>query len=229
MNYQDAAALLTGRNHTSRKLANNTYLVRKDGDSFAVRLHATDIITLCPSGAVVLNSGGWKTPTTKARINDYAPAPVQIHQNKGLWYYRDGSLFQDGDTITGDGKIWREGGAENAPDKQELDRLKKDILKFSKLAAASLPLPEPGFGDCLFCQCEREPGSNDAGCSHLASHLAEGYVVPSLVFRALKDAKAGDLILSATFGHYPAWEDVAGPYVKRAVSSYLKKRFGLAR
>lgn len=35
----------------------------------ALRLHSTDVITFKASGCLVLNSGGWKTVTTKARIN----------------------------------------------------------------------------------------------------------------------------------------------------------------
>lgn len=71
MNYQQAIAYLQGgRDKESRPFGNNTRLERR-ADGIAVRLHATDVVTLLPDGGVRLNSGGWRTVTTKARMNDH--------------------------------------------------------------------------------------------------------------------------------------------------------------
>lgn len=55
-----------------RKIANNTYLERLVDNSIAVRLHATDVVVIFPDDVVVLNSGGWRTKTTKDRLNRFA-------------------------------------------------------------------------------------------------------------------------------------------------------------
>ncbi len=82
-NYEQADALLKGRCHNSRRLENNTYLIRNVG-SIAVRLHTTDIVTYKPDGTIVLNSDGRRTSTTKDMINTYSPA--RVYQKDGVWY-----------------------------------------------------------------------------------------------------------------------------------------------
>ena len=65
-------------------LENNTRLV-ECGNDYAVRLHRTDIVTLREDGDIVLRTGGWKTRTTKQRLNKYAPTG-HIFQEDGRWY-----------------------------------------------------------------------------------------------------------------------------------------------
>lgn len=74
--YAQADKLLTGRNHESRKVGNNTYLQRR-GDDIAVMLHATDIVTFHPDGTFTLNTGGWHTPTTLDRLREWAPVSIE--------------------------------------------------------------------------------------------------------------------------------------------------------
>lgn len=83
--YADLDAKLTGRCSQSRKVANNTYLERR-GDDIALRLHATDVVTFHADGTATLNSGGWLTVTTKARINDYLPGGISLGSVKGRWF-----------------------------------------------------------------------------------------------------------------------------------------------
>lgn len=64
-------------------LENNTRLVKR-GEDYAVKLHSTDVVTIHPDGTYTLRTGGWKTRTTKDRINKYAP--VRIHQEDYVWY-----------------------------------------------------------------------------------------------------------------------------------------------
>ena len=70
-----------GRN-LRRKLERNTWLERHD-DHIAVRLHSTEIIKFYPNGNITLHAGGWETPTTKCRINTYAP--VYLYSINGVW------------------------------------------------------------------------------------------------------------------------------------------------
>jgi hypothetical protein len=83
MTYTAADTKLQGRNHRSRKIANNTYLERRQDGVIAVRLHNTDVVTLYSDGRVVLNSGGWRTSTTAQRINSYSPVGVFQHKSNG--------------------------------------------------------------------------------------------------------------------------------------------------
>lgn len=227
MDYIKADSLLTGRNRDSRKLANNTYLVRKGEGQIAIRLHATDILTLREDGGIEVRTGGWQTPTTKARLNDYLPSEARIYQDKGTWFWRNGVPFSEGDIVRVSGETV-EIQTQAKPDTlAERKKHLKRINAFAKQCAAAVPLPVPDSGDCLYCQLERN--GDNASVDHLDSHLDESYLVPSLVFRALKDAKAGDLVISGAFGKAGDWgNQVAPDYVKRAVSRYLKRRFGYA-
>lgn len=96
MNYWKADSKLQGRCHEQRKVANNTILARR-GEDIALRLHSTDILLFRRDGSVVYNSGGWRTSTTKSRMNDFGTG--RIHQHKFTWYvngeeYFDGFTYQ---------------------------------------------------------------------------------------------------------------------------------------
>lgn len=65
-----------------KKIANNTYKIDTP-DGYIIRLHNTDIVTV-HGNSITLNSGGWKTKTTKERINDHI-APRYISQKNYEW------------------------------------------------------------------------------------------------------------------------------------------------
>jgi hypothetical protein len=92
LTYEDAAQMMKAARNGRRKLGNNTYLEERrfpgvhDAScipSYAVRLHDTDVVTLHPDGSQTLNSGGWRTVTTKDRINAYSIAGVW--SERGEW------------------------------------------------------------------------------------------------------------------------------------------------
>lgn len=198
-----AAALLTdarGRIRDTKKLANNTY-ARRDGDAVAVRLHATDVVTLHDDGRVVLDSGGWRTVTTRDRINRYAPG-VRTYQQRGVmrvtvagvgdFHYVDGFTY---DAATG--KVLTDAAVLDAEDhavrlQESARRAVRRWLRSmtpedartlgDKLAASDF------LGDCLFCQGTTDGRTlGDAtGSAHLTLHLAERYYVPSLFVRAIR-------------------------------------------
>lgn len=74
--FADCEELCGKRN--SRKLQNNTQLVRIASDAYAVQLHATNVVTIHNDGTYSVNSGGWETVTTSDRINTYSPARVMM-------------------------------------------------------------------------------------------------------------------------------------------------------
>jgi hypothetical protein len=67
---------------TSRKkIASNTYDITYTDERRVIRLHATDIITF-KGEKMILNSGGYHTHTTKARLALFCG----IYQKAGKWY-----------------------------------------------------------------------------------------------------------------------------------------------
>lgn len=70
----------------SLKIAWYTWLERRPDGSIAVRYHATDVVTYLPNGSFRLESGGWRTSTTKVRMQEYAP--VSLYSERGIWYLR---------------------------------------------------------------------------------------------------------------------------------------------
>lgn len=86
----------------SKIVANNTIeYIRSNGER-VIQLHHTDIVTFSTDGrSVTLDSGGWRTHTTRDRMSAYSN--VRISQVKGSWYV-DGVPYYDGITIV-DGKV----------------------------------------------------------------------------------------------------------------------------
>lgn len=83
MDYTQASKLLGNRD--SCKVGNNTWIHRMGGNGdIAVRLHSTYVVTMHADGTYTLRTGGWKTTTTKDRINAYSPA--RVYQRAGIWY-----------------------------------------------------------------------------------------------------------------------------------------------
>ena len=94
MTHAEATKMVLGkRNRGQRKVGNNTYAYIQADGSVAIELHGTKVVVLYPNGLVKLNSGGWRTHTTKKRINQYSP--VRIYQEKYQWFLQDGTEFED--------------------------------------------------------------------------------------------------------------------------------------
>lgn len=101
MTYQEVAAKLGSR--MSRKVGNNTYLMRIDDDTIALKLHYTNVVTYKADGCFRLNSGGWRTVTTKERMNRWTPSGFSIYQKKWNWYI----TTPEGTFPYEDGDIWK--------------------------------------------------------------------------------------------------------------------------
>jgi len=94
MNYAEAVSMVHGKtNRKERKIGNNTYAEIGYDDSVSIRLHGTAVVRFYPNGLVKLNSGGWRTSTTKDRINKYSP--VKVYQKKYEWYLQDRTECED--------------------------------------------------------------------------------------------------------------------------------------
>lgn len=128
--------------------------------------------------------------------------------------------FQDG--------IWT-GQAENSNKENEL---RKKIKGYSKLVVNSLPLPKPSGGDCWLCYLRQMEGNKTLGecnhdVSHLESHLEEGYIVPSLVYRAMEEKGCGPYWNGVAFSNDYNAGDWQKKQVGKFVKRYLYRQFGL--
>ena len=85
-NYPEAARVLADADADGLKIANNTWLVRYDSDTIAVRFHDTNIVIFQRDGRATYRTGGWKTTTTRERLNRYAPPGVHFYTHDGVLY-----------------------------------------------------------------------------------------------------------------------------------------------
>lgn len=88
----------------TKTIGNNTELVRKRSGDIAVELHGNEVVRFYSDGREVgLSSAGYRTSTTKDRLNRYSPRGVSVVQRQGTWYLkRNGQKipFEDGMAIS---------------------------------------------------------------------------------------------------------------------------------
>ena len=239
--YKEADESLQGRNFHSRKISNNTYLERRNGaGSIALHYHATDVVVYRPNGDMELYSGGWRTPTTKERINWALPQRWYLTQEKGVWWlvsretgqqgFVQEHVFTDGITLHPDGTVTG-AGTYNA----KVDRaIKKRVKAYAQLCADAVPMDSPDGGDCWYCHLGTVDGKSlgDAtgNVEHIDSHMEEGYVVPSLVFHALQAHYNANMAFWQAFKGDHSWGDCefGRQAVKKAVYRYVLRRKGFA-
>lgn len=229
--YAKLDAQLQGRNAAKRRVDNNTWLERR-GDNIAVRLHKTDVITVEPSGRITVQTGGWFTPTTKDRINQYTGA-YQIVQRNGQWYWRiDGQSnipFTDGDGIEAQGTLFY---AATVADEHSRAKMLKDITAYAKLLAAALPLDPHGHDACPQCKAFHEVDDPE----HWMIHIRAGHIIPDLVKNALKahgcsetPGEPGSAWPMGAFAPSDGWaKEHQGEYA-RFIQKYLRQKLGLPR
>ena len=138
----------------SKFVDQNTLKIEYENGSSSIRFHNTDIITFNPDNTIVLNSGGYRTITTKERINKFAP--VNIFQKNGLWYlannnnyphnFDDAYLFYDNCIINNEGKLLSK-PLNNEKTIVKVKKLKKQINDYCNLITKD-NLPYPDNGDC---------------------------------------------------------------------------------
>lgn len=90
------------RKGEKRLRGRNTILYKVDDHAFAIRYHNTDVVVIHDDGSYTLNHGGYKTVTTKARINEYSSA--RLSQRQFVWYL-DGKEFVNNCRIDSNGKV----------------------------------------------------------------------------------------------------------------------------
>lgn len=245
--FVEADALLQGRCYKRRNVHGNTCLERRDDGSIALRLHDTDVVTFVQNGNIILDSGGWRTVTTKDRINRCLPEGWGIYQDKGLWYLSRGFrgdsneqvwIFQDRMAIHPDGNV---SGAASKSTPTEKRKLDKDVLKYVAEYMDALfagKVPAPSTGDCWYCSMRtndgRPLGEAMRDNEHVLSHIQEGYHVPSLILAAAKtfgvSIHARDVLSRIWSGRFTNgdWGDIARHQLGNALKRYVRRQVGMA-
>lgn len=242
------AARSQGKVAVSKRVANNTYAERYDGngtfeepDAVGIRLHNTTVVKYTKTGELVLNSGGWQTVTTKDRINGFTPSDIKVFSVKGEWRVKyqhgwDGPTvpFTDGitfeiNTLAGVGWTPVEGTYPSESQEFLLREAKRKLDRDIKVYVAKLTTVLPiwatelklngGFKTGSGCLYCQVDGDAATGTDHLWSHLQEGYVFPSLVLNAYRDKGYGK-------PEFVMALDVTGDHtqVGKMVTRYLRKR-----
>ena len=241
MDYQTANNMLQGRCRERRKLENNTYLERRPKGRIAIKLHATDVVTLTPRGNVVLNSGGWRTLTTKARMKSYAP--IHLWSESGVWYVRSREnaevvAYRDGIMISARGHYRGQGDVDTA--KRERKAMKNYVRAYVENLMRG-KVPAPSAGDCWYCaMSEVSSGQSLGDCldnsDHITNHIRERYHVPSLLSRAIAEYPTSRIAMSVLYelwenggpGEYcKSWGSIAAHQFRHSLSRYLARRLAL--
>lgn len=215
-------------------------------DSSGVRhivLHSTEIVTFAHGGKIILNSGGWRTPTTAGRINHFLPKGMRVGSHKGSWVvsyteYEDTGIenewggmearvkfswtvpFWEGMVI--EGRKAPKLPQDAVDEAQRVKRLTKLIKKYTDAMRAMKQLPRPEAGDCLICQMHSKDMANlerypSMDC--LESHLEETYVHGSLIYNALRWANYRNDQMPFVFG---------GDIAIRAVRRFFRAQLNIA-
>jgi hypothetical protein len=99
-------ASLALKKRDKKKLGTATTLEKLSDTQIGIRYHNTVVIRYNADGSIQLNNGGWTTPTTKKRINDFTNA--RIHQKDFVWYITDSNgtkPFINGMKIDNNGEV----------------------------------------------------------------------------------------------------------------------------
>ncbi len=196
-------------------LENNTRLVQC-GDSYGIKLHQTVVVEIHSNNTFTLNTGGWFTVTTTARINSYSPA--YISQSKGVWYLKDGTAFSDSVVITASGKTLNSPNSKRVNEHAKIrTAIDKYVTEYAK-ALKSKSVPAPSGGDCWGCCMRDKDGQTVMGTGHLLEHMTQGYLVPSLLVNALSSKGYNPVYMNPWTGF---GDDTT--LFKRALKSYLTK------
>jgi hypothetical protein len=92
---------------TANKTENNTLRAKLADGREIVRFHHTDIVTIAKRGAITVTTGGWRSVTTKERLNIHLPAGWNVYSGTGTWLIRTPAgtyPFADGARFAPDGR-----------------------------------------------------------------------------------------------------------------------------
>ena len=134
-----------GRELEERPLGYATRLYRGEA-CFGLVHHRTVVVCYYADDSVAVTTGGWHSPTTKARINAALSAsPWSVGSHRGVWYwwYRGSGLFceyDDGERVFLDpGRPGRDGIYHNYTAAEALEAKAREYPGAAELEAAADP------------------------------------------------------------------------------------------
>ncbi len=237
------------------RLDRNTYMEwsPKGDKGIDIWLHSTIIVHFNPDGTTVYNSGGWRTDTTRRRMEEYGLPNVTLSvKNHQMLLTVRGNLrkdgtrtsktvaFEDGIVVGKRGGLTiPSGGSKREAKKQAKTR--KMVKKYCDDYIAALSdgkVPAPGLGDCMMCGFKDKDGvtmGDHWGHAHLIKHIKEKYYVPSLLANAIKEDRGLPPIATMGLSYWWAGEEQAKTFcsfalqpLKKSLRKYLHKRLDLA-
>lgn len=233
MKFREAKKILGNRE--SKKIQYATWLHNR-GSHFAIRHHETDIIKIYPR-KTVLDTDGWKSRTTKDRLNEYSPG--SIWSVNGIWYasfkgkevvYQDGLTFHVNGAVT---------GGESVSEAKRQIKLRNDVKKYSKAFVRELKngdIPKPSEMDCFDCGMFDKGKAPNPADSHLLLHIKENYFIPSLVRNAVVAfpvSEVGKAFLYSIWNNaenpYQWAEEIALEQIEKSIRKFLFQKLGLVR
>lgn len=211
----------------------STVLLTYADGRMAVRYHHTDVVTWKPSAStkggnldmydLILDSGGYRTPTTLKRMN--AHSPYVVFQEDGVWYvspredlwlpgggrnktipFYDGMVFRCGKLISGLRPAPLRGRA-----------VEKAIKTYLKAIDELEHLPLPEVEDCWACGTFIDKGFGE----HTEEHLREKRVFGWLLVQAMQQAGFKDADIDRALRRGSATDRAA---LKTALRQYFEKR-----
>lgn len=163
------AYLAAGKDPDDRPYPNGraTRVQRRGKYAIAVRYHETDVVLYTPE-FLKLQTDGWRTSTTKQRINDALyglPGYVSVHQDKGVWYLsvkqQNTVPFYDGLTIDWEGNLLDNNTRFGEEEQRRVKWLNQKINAYVRKVRQAIEdgtLDRPNAGDCWHCYM-REVGT----------------------------------------------------------------------
>lgn len=226
-----------------RPVARNTRLYKR-GEDYAIQLHETDVVTFHTDGTVTLNSGGWRTMTTKDRINSFSPA--RLFAENGLWYFggiedrwAKMAMFEDGMVIGENGLPTGETEASLLRKikyierrKAKVDKMVREYIKGFLNHIKENGLDDPGPGDCWVCRAqtpdpEKKPEKHVDdffGLEHFLSHFKEKYYVRTLLLNAILEQGYASPGVIWHMIKADAERKQSSYHAKHALQRYFRKR-----
>lgn len=171
-----------------------------------VRYHDTFVLIWDAEDTIELYTRGYRTMTTRRRMNTYLPEPWMVYTEEGVWYLSEGSygslrsVFVEGITIrlnaSALGRVYQPRDGE---EEKKLILWERQIIRtyaahyLGLLWAGSFPVPQAS--QCLQCFENDHPALRYSADNHLRRHVLENRYPSKLIFNALKAAGYNDWVL----------------------------------
>lgn len=160
--------------------------VRESDRAYVVRHHFTDIIVTHKDGTTELDTGGWRSKTTRERIERHSP--YRIWTDDGDWFLMDagGDMcpFDDGMVMPRDMEV---SNAQKAETRETMLDEMAPLKNVEKLVRQYMRMFKGGYvrqkdkataGDCMFCLVGHHH------VPHTEQHIREGILTQSIHDRA---------------------------------------------